>query len=98
MSITITIGRSDHRATRLEGKSGMAVCMGPMAEEIRRSDPPVVSLRCSTPAQIAWNLAALMGAVRHVAPEAYELAHELMPLCNFAEPRLHNRLPPETRL
>lgn len=93
--IRIQIRRDDGHVTKLEGESGMATCMGPVDQEFRKSDPPVVSIRCSNVVELAWNLAALMGAVRHHAPEAFEIAQELMPLCNFAAPVLQNRLPPE---
>lgn len=95
MSIRITIARTDGRVTRLEGESGLAVCMGPMDVEFRRSDPPVVSLRCASEVELAWNLAAVMAAVEHQAPAAFELAKELARLCDFRQPLVMNRLPPE---
>lgn len=100
--IRIDIRRSDGEITRLEGHSGLAACMGPIADDPVRSDPPAISLRCSTPAELAWNLAAVMGAVRHLSPAAFEMAHALMPLCKFDRPdmparflRPFEREPPE---
>lgn len=92
-SIRITVARRDGEVTRLVGNSGMATCMGPMNERIELSDPPTVSLRCSDPAELAWNLAALMGAVRSVSPEAFAMATVLMDLCNFEKPQARRILP-----
>lgn len=92
--IRIDVVRDDGEITRLRGESGMAACMGPLDQRIEASDPATVSLRCSTPAEMAWNLATLMAAVRHNSPEAFELAGLLMEYCNYDRPVINRRLPP----
>lgn len=91
--IRINVVRGDGEVTQLKGESGMAVCMGAIAAKVRESEPPAVSLRCSTEAELAWNLAALMGAVRAVSPHAFEVAHELMEFCDFKRPLVNRMLP-----
>lgn len=93
--IRITVVRDDGEATQLHGHSGMAACMGsPLSAEVQKSDPPVVSFRCSSPEELAWNLAALMAGVRHIAPEAFEVAEELMQFVDFGRPNISHTLPP----
>jgi hypothetical protein len=68
--ITITVARADGEVTRLEGESGLAAC----THNFEALESPVVSLRCSDAAELAWNLAALMASVRSVCPEAFQTA------------------------
>lgn len=91
--IRIDIRRSDGEITRIEGHSGIAACMGLVADPPELSSPPSISLRCSNDVELAWNLAALMGAVNHVSPDAFRMANWLMPLCNFDRARLQRWLP-----
>lgn len=92
--IDIVIRREGGDVTHLKGQSGLATCMGELADDLRESDPPTISLRCSTAAELAWHCAVVMAAVRHANPRAYELAKGLMEFCNFDRPQLERRLPP----
>ena len=93
MSIRIDVARDDGQVTRLVGESGMAACMGPLSDHPILSDPPMTSLRWGNEAELAWNLAALMAAVRHSSPHAFRMAGELMELCNFRDPIMGRHLP-----
>lgn len=97
MSIRIDVVRDDGEITRLRGESGLAACMGPLEERVELSNPATVSMRCSTAAELAWNLATLMAAVRHSSPEAFDMAGRLMEFCNFDRPELQRKLPPRGR-
>lgn len=94
-AIRIDVARSDGEVTRLEGASGMAAVLPPIdtTKPLERQDVATVSLRCSTAAELAWNLATLMAAVKHHSPEAFESAVVLMRLVNFDRPRIDRRLP-----
>lgn len=91
--IRIDVARDDGEITRLNGRSGIAVCAPALEDQLQMSDPATVSLRCSTPEELAWNLATILATVKHVCPEAYETAHELMRFINPAHPRLQRKLP-----
>lgn len=93
MSIRIDVIRGDGEVTRLVGESGIATCMGPLADKMEESSPPTISLRCGNEAELAWNAAVILAAVRHASPTAYEMAHQLMEYCNFDRPQINRRLP-----
>jgi hypothetical protein len=87
--ITITVARADGEVTRLEGESGLAAC----THNLETLESPVVSLRCSDAAELAWNLAALMASVRSVCPEAFQTALVLMDKFDPAKPEFERWLP-----
>lgn len=94
--IRIDVVRGDGEVTRLVGQSGIAVCAPELAAEVQRSAAATVSLRCSSDAELAWNLATLLlASVRHVSPEAYAAAHRLEHVLDAGRPDLHRRLPPQ---
>ena len=94
--IRITVARNDGEVTRLEGQSGMAVCCADLNERAEISTTPVTSFRCSSAAELSWNLAALMAGVRHLSPDAFAVALELMEGIDFASPQFRRQLPPST--
>lgn len=83
----------DGQVTRLEGESGIAVCCPPLADDVVLSDPGIVSIRCSTTAQLAWNLAVLLATVRNYSLEAYMAAHELEIFVDAGRPQHFRQLP-----
>lgn len=95
MRITIDVKREGGQVTRLVGVSGMAVVTGASVggRITPETDTPVVTLRCNNAAELAWNLAALMGAVRSVDETAFAAAFRLMELLNFDRPVIRRELP-----
>lgn len=75
--ITIDIYRDDGEVTRLQGESGIAVAMHPLPENLELAEPAGASLRCSTSAEMAWNLAVMIATVRDLDPRAYSMAKRL---------------------
>jgi hypothetical protein len=91
--IQIDVKRDDGQITRLSGVSGMAVCSPALGETPKATDPPAVSLRCNSPSELAWNLAALMGAVFHLDPIAFATALELMDVMSYEKPQIRQMQP-----
>ena len=87
--ITITVARDDGEVTRLEGESGLAVC----TRDLASFESPTVSLRCATEEELAWNLAAVMASVRHVAPQAFVMALRLADAFDAEHPHAEWTLP-----
>ena len=92
-AIIIDVKRDDGQVTRLNGASGIAACAPNLAEELITSEPAMVSMRCSTEAEIAWNLACILATVMAHSPAAYDMAHALAPLIDAKQPTMIHKLP-----